>query len=76
MKKFKCILLRSQYQTVEVETENYEQAKEAWVLFDIDKVDQTYIEVYDLTEVEPTREQIKEALIPLMLKPINQGEVK
>ena len=56
MKKFKCILLRSQYQTVEVEAENYEQAKEAWVLFDADKVDQTYIEVYDLTEVEPQGE--------------------
>ena len=57
MKKFKCILLRSQYQTVEVEAENYEQAKEnAWVLFDADKIDQTYVEVYDLTEVEPQGE--------------------
>jgi hypothetical protein len=54
MKKFKCILLRSQYQTVEVKAEDYEQAQEnAWVLFDADKVDQTYVEVYDLTEVEP-----------------------
>jgi len=51
MKKFKCILLRSQYQTVEVEAENYEQAKEnAWVLFDESKADATYVEVYDLME--------------------------
>jgi hypothetical protein len=54
MKKFKCILLRSQYQTVEVKAEDYEQAKEnAWVLFDEAKVDATYVEVYDLTELEP-----------------------
>jgi hypothetical protein len=51
MKKFKCILLRSQYQTVEVEAEDYEQAKEnAWVLFDESKADATYVEVYDLME--------------------------
>jgi hypothetical protein len=53
MKKFKCILLRSQYQTVEVKAEDYEQAKEnAWVLFDEAKVDATYVEVYDLIELE------------------------
>lgn len=57
MKKFKCILLRSQYQTVEVKAEDYEQAKEnAWVLFEEDKVDATYVEVYDLTEVKPQGE--------------------
>jgi hypothetical protein len=57
MKKFKCILLRSQYQTVEVEAEDYKQAEEnAWVLFDESEVDDTYVEVYDLTEVEPQGE--------------------
>jgi hypothetical protein len=57
MKKFKCILLRSQYQTVEVEAEDYEQAQEnAWVLFDEARVKETYVEVYDLTEVEPQGE--------------------
>lgn len=60
MKKFKCILLRSQYQTVEVEAEDYEQAqKNAWVLFDEDKVDATYVEVYDLDEIIEIQGEMK-----------------
>ena len=55
MKKFECILLRSQYQTVEIEAEDYEQAEEnACELFDETKTDASYVEVYDLIEVKPT----------------------
>lgn len=57
MKKFKCVLVRSQYQTVEVEAEDYTKAEElAREMFDGNSLlEGEYVEVYDMEEV-PTKE--------------------
>jgi hypothetical protein len=54
MKKFKCVLVRSQYQTVELEAENWNEAEAKAVdLFDADSLlEEEYVEVYDLEEVK------------------------
>ncbi len=52
MKKFKCTIVRTQYQTVEVKAENYGEAENvAQGMFDYDTPCEEYIEVYDMTEV-------------------------
>jgi hypothetical protein len=58
MKKFKCVLLRSQYQTVVVEAEDYmdndEIKNKAEALFNYDIPCEEYLEVYDMEEVPTT----------------------
>jgi len=55
MKKFKCVLVRSQYQTLELEAEDFTQAKKnARFLFNQNKDYEQYIEVYECTEIEET----------------------
>jgi len=51
MKKYKAIVLRSQYQTVVVDAEHYEQAIElACESFDESNETQEFIEAYDVQE--------------------------
>ena len=52
MKKFKVIVLRSQYQNVIVDAEDHEHAKTLAVeMFDPDQLlDQEFIEAYDVEE--------------------------
>lgn len=53
MKKFKCQLVRSQYQTVEFEAEDYETAKAmAPEMFAEDGGWIEYIDTYDLEEMK------------------------
>jgi len=58
MKKFKCVLLRSQYQTVVVEAEDYmdndDVKNKAESMFDYDQPCEEYLEVYDMEEVPTT----------------------
>jgi hypothetical protein len=53
MPKYKCILLRSQYQTIEVEGKDYDDAEElARDMFNADQmIEEEYVEVYDMTEI-------------------------
>ena len=53
MKKFKCILVRTQYQTVVVKAKDWQEANElACERFDHDLLlDDEYVEVYDTEEV-------------------------
>jgi hypothetical protein len=53
MKKFKCVLVRSQYQTVELEAKDWNEAEAKAVdLFDADLLlEEEYVEVYDMTEL-------------------------
>lgn len=53
MKKFKCVVLRSQYQTVVVEADDREHAETiALETFDPDRVnDHEFMEVYDMDEL-------------------------
>lgn len=52
MKKYRVVVLRSQYQTIVLDAENYEEAEEvACRLFDEDKIDYAFTETYDLEEV-------------------------
>lgn len=54
MKKFKCTIVRTQYQTVEVEAESFGEAENvAQGMFDYDTPCEEYIEVYDMAEVTP-----------------------
>lgn len=58
MRKFKCVVVRSQYQTVIINAKNHTEAKEnVRYMFDQDKEYQQYIEVYECNEVEPTKEK-------------------
>lgn len=53
MKKFKCQLVRTQYQPVEFEAEDLEAAQEiANQLFDDGGHWQEYVDVYDLEELK------------------------
>ena len=53
MKKFKCQLVRSQYQTVEFEAEDLQTAEDiANQLFDDGGHWQEYVDVYDLEELK------------------------
>lgn len=56
MPKFKCVLVRSQYQTIEVEAEDYIKAEElARDMFDYDRLtEEEHIEVYDIEEKKDT----------------------
>lgn len=53
MPRYKCVLLRSQYQTIELEADNYDVAiEQAREMFDYDRMpDAEYVEVYDIEEV-------------------------
>lgn len=58
MRKFKCVVVRSQYQTVVINAKNHTEAKNnVRYMFDQDKEYQQYIEVYECNEVEPTKEK-------------------
>ena len=59
MKKFKCVLVRTQYQNVELEAEDWNEAEaSAGDLFDVDKpIKEEYVEVYDMNEIEPTTKE-------------------
>jgi hypothetical protein len=58
MRKFKCVVVRSQYQTIIINAKNYTEAKEnVRYMFDGDKEYQQYIEVYECNEVEPNKEK-------------------
>lgn len=63
MKKFKCVLVRTQYQTVVVEAEDYEEnddiKNKAEALFNYDIPCEEYLEVYDMEEI-PTNSTTKE----------------
>lgn len=53
MKRFRCQLVRSQYQNVEFEAESVEAAQDMAVeLFDETKEHMTYVDLYDMEELK------------------------
>lgn len=58
MNNYHCTLLRSQYQTVEVQAEDYEQAEAiAKGMFDELRINAEFIEIYDIVETEEEYKQ-------------------
>jgi hypothetical protein len=64
MKKFKCVIVRKQYQTVVVEAEDLSDAMQKARFFNPNKDYEQYVELYDINELpaEPIDPAI-EALI-------------
>jgi hypothetical protein len=57
MRKFKCVVVRSQYQTITIKAKNFADAKDkARFMFDPDKEYNQYVETYECNEV-PTKEK-------------------
>lgn len=57
MKTFKCVVVRSQYQTITIKAKNFADAKDkARFMFDPDKEYNQYVETYECNEV-PTKEK-------------------